>query len=106
MKIGPLQTHLISLLLALTICGAGLATTWDFADFHDGHILHIDHAAPHVNDMDNVKHKQLIPPPATVTPYVVTLAEPALSFLSPTPVQLISPQLFCTRSCPSRASPA
>jgi hypothetical protein len=106
MKLGTFQQHIITLLMLLAIFGAGFANAWDFSDFHDGHILHIDHAIPHYTDMDNVKHKQRILPTIITSLYVFAAPEPVVVFHGPTPVQIIRPQSYITQSIPSRASPA
>ena len=105
MKVGQFRTYMISLLLVLAICGARVASAWDFSDNHDSHALHIDHAVPYDNDMDDVKHKLIILPNITIDPYVIPLPNSVACILTPTAVQFIHPLLHIVLSLPSRASP-
>lgn len=106
MKAGPFRTYIISLLLVLAICGARVANAWDFSDYHDVHILHLEQASPCDTDMDDVKHKQLILTTITIGPYFLPLPETVARILSPKAVQLIHPLSNLALSLPSRAPPA
>jgi hypothetical protein len=105
MKLGQLRTYIISLLLVFAICGSGVANVWDSSVHHDGHVLHIDHADSQGSDMDDFKHKISIFPAITFCPIHLPLPSTAFSFLAPSAVKLIHPQLLIALSLPSRASP-
>jgi hypothetical protein len=105
MKLGQFRTYLVSLLLVFAICGTGLANFCDFSDYHDSHVLHIDRADSHGSDMDDFKHKISIFPAITFGPFHLPLPSTAFSFLAPSAVKLIHPQLLIALSLPSRASP-
>lgn len=93
---GVVQTYIISLFLALAVCGAGVAKAWYFQDVHDGHSLHVDHATSQGTGLDNVKPKPLIFPAPATGPRAFTLPEPDVFFLGSAPVQAIHPRLGIT----------
>src|SRR5450631_2196823 len=85
---GQFRTFIMSLLLVLAICGAGIANAWDFSDFHNGRSLHIEKNVSHDNDMDDIKHKQLILPTNVVAPSIIPLPDLVVCILTPTVFQL------------------
>lgn len=105
MKLDSFHKYLISLLLVLAVCAAGVANARDFLDLHDSRSLHIDQADTHDASIDDGKHKQQILPVIIAAPYVFPLPETVVLFLSPTPVSFNHPPFYIARSFPSRASP-
>lgn len=106
MKLRKFQIYTVAFFLVFSIAGIGFADAWDFSDYHDDSVVHIDHADGGDLDMDTVKHPPLTFQALTVTPYLLPQPEVFVLFHCPVTVQLIQPRLHIADSFPSRASPA
>jgi hypothetical protein len=106
MKLRKFQIYMVALFLVFSISGIGFADAWDFSDYHDTSVVHIDRADGGDLDMDNVKHPPLTFEAITVAPSVLPQPEVFVLFHCPVTVQLTQPQLHIADSFPSRASPA
>lgn len=105
---GQLRTGILSLLMALAVCGSSIASAWDNSDYIDNNSVHIRQIDSPATDVDEVRLTKIIHPPVIIIcPTPLQLPKPADSpVASPPTVQATHYPLRCiTASFPSRASP-